>query len=273
MLTTQQLQDIKLLQKECEAFDQVELKLNWEMLRDRGNNQMDFLHYENNKLVAFLALYPFGSTVEVCGMVKPDERRKGYFRHLLMQGVAASRHLGYNKMLLNAPAGSDSAKAFLQKSGAEYALSEHQMVWQIRRVEEVEGIMLRPALPSDFDLRVHLSVTAFGLDEVDALTMESHVNSCLDSEIFMIVVDKKTVGKIRISQEDGQAWIYGFSILPEHQGKGIGRKVLRRVIKEQAAAGYSIHLEVQTQNDHALGLYQSVGFQAVHTQDYYTHPL
>jgi hypothetical protein len=32
MLTTQQLQDIEQLQKECEAHDHLQLKLNWEML-------------------------------------------------------------------------------------------------------------------------------------------------------------------------------------------------------------------------------------------------
>ncbi|WP_415639930.1 GNAT family N-acetyltransferase [Paenibacillus lupini] len=65
--------------------------------------------------------------------------------------------------------------------------------------------------------------------------------------------------------------MYGFAILPEYQGKGIGRKVLRRVINEQSSAGYSLHLDVETKNDHALGLYESVGFKAVHAQDYYTY--
>jgi ribosomal protein S18 acetylase RimI-like enzyme len=47
--------------------------------------------------------------------------------------------------------------------------------------------------------------------------------------------------------------------------------VLRRVIKDQSSTGHSIHLEVETKNDHALGLYESVGFQAVHSQDYYSY--
>jgi hypothetical protein len=75
MLTTQQLQDIEQLQKECETHDHLQLKLNWDMLRNRESNQLDILHYENDELVAFLGLYAFGSTVEVCGMVKPCERR------------------------------------------------------------------------------------------------------------------------------------------------------------------------------------------------------
>lgn len=76
-----------------------------------------------------------------------------------------------------------------------------------------------------------------------------------------------------MSRKDGEAWIYGFAILPEHQGKGIGSKVLRQVIKEESSAGYSVHLEVETKNDQALGLYKAVGFKVVHSQDYYTYLL
>jgi ribosomal protein S18 acetylase RimI-like enzyme len=273
MLMTQQLQDIEQLQKECETHDHLQLKLNWDMLRNRESNQLDILHYENDELVAFLGLYAFGSTVEVCGMVKPCERRKGHFHRLFQQGMETAKQNGYKKILLNAPAGSNSAKAFLIKQGADYAFSEHQMEWQERSLEEVDGFILRPAKADDYDMRVRLSVTGFGVDEEDAQAMESRVNGDKDTDMLMIDVNEETVGKIRVSREDGQAWIYGFSILPEQQGRGIGGKVLRRVVKDQSSAGHSVHLEVQTKNERALRLYESVGFKAVHAQDYYTYQL
>ncbi|WP_372660980.1 GNAT family N-acetyltransferase [Cohnella sp.] len=273
MLTKQQLQDIEQLQKECETYDHLQLKLNWEMLGNRESNQLDFLHYEKDEIVAFLGLYAFGSTVEVCGMVKPSERRKGHFHRLFQQGMETVKENKYKKILLNAPAGSDAAKAFLNKYGADYAFSEHQMEWQERFLEEVDGIILRQATADDYDMRVRLSVTAFGLDDEDAKAMESKTIGDVDTSILMIEVNQETVGKIRVSLRAGQAWIYGFSILPEQQGKGIGRKVLRRVIKDQRSVGHSVHLEVETKNDHALGLYESVGFKAVHAQDYYTYQL
>jgi ribosomal protein S18 acetylase RimI-like enzyme len=273
MLTKRQLQDIEQLQKKCETYDHLQLKLNWEMLRNRESNQLDFLHYENDELVAFLGLYAFGSTVEVCGMIKPSERRKRHFHRLFQQGMETAKENGYKKILLNAPAGSDAAKAFLNKQGADYAFSEHQMEWQERSLEVDDGVTLRQAKADDFDMRVLLSVEAFGLDEDDAKVMESRINGNVDTSMLMIEVNQETVGKIRVKLEAGQAWIYGFSILPEHQGKGIGRKVLRRVLKDQSSFGHSVHLEVETKNDHALGLYESVGFKAVHSQDYYTYQL
>ncbi|OBZ18136.1 hypothetical protein A8L34_00675 [Bacillus sp. FJAT-27264] len=174
---------------------------------------------------------------------------------------------------MNAPSGSDSAKAFLNKQGTEYAFSEHQMEWQEGSLEEADGVTLRLAQAEDLDMRIRISVEAFGTKEEDAKAMESRIDGNVGTNMLMIEVNEETVGKIRVALEDGQAWIYGFSILPEQQGKGIGRKVLRRVIKDQSSAGYSIHLEVETKNDHALGLYESVGFKSIHTQDYYTYQL
>ncbi|WP_256757957.1 GNAT family N-acetyltransferase [Cohnella sp. WQ 127256] len=273
MLTEQQLIAIEQLQKECESFEPIQLKLNWEMLKDRGSNQLDFLHYENDELVAFLGLYAFGSTVEVCGMVKPSERRNGYFQQLLQQGMERVKQNEYKKILLNSPSKSDGGKAFLLKQGAAYAFSEHQMEWQEVPILKVEGVTLRPAIAADFDMRIRLSIEAFGEEEADAIETENMFNKENDTEMLMINVGGETIGKIRVSVKDGQAWIYGFCILPEQQGKGIGRKVLRQVIIDQSSAGHSVHLEVETKNDHALGLYESVGFKSVHTQDYYTYTL
>lgn len=273
MLTKQQLQDIKKLQNECETHDNIQLKLNWNMLENCQTHQLDFLHYEKDELVAFLGMYPFGSTVEVCGMVKPSERRKGHFQRLLQEGMEEAKQSQYKKILLNTPAGSNAAKAFLDKIGANYTFSEHQMVWQESYLEPVEGLTLRQAKEDDLDMRIRLSVEAFGMTNEDAQSMERSFNKERNTDMLMIDVDERTVGKIRVSRKHGETWIYGFSILPEHQGKGIGRKVLRQVIKDQSSAGYSVHLEVETKNDHALGLYKAVGFKVVHSQDYYTYLL
>lgn len=147
------------------------------------------------------------------------------------------------------------------------------MVWQERSLQPVEGLTLRQAEVDDLDMRIRLSVEAFGMSREDAQSMERSFKKEGNTNMLMIDVNGQTVGKIRVSQKDGQAWIYGFSILPEHQGKGIGRNVLRRFIKDQSSVGHSVHLEVETKNDHALGLYKAVGFQIVHSQDYYLYRL
>ncbi|MBW9234800.1 GNAT family N-acetyltransferase, partial [Leptospira santarosai] len=119
------------------------------------------------------------------------------------------------------------------------------------------------------DMRIRLDIEAFGVPAEDAKAMESRIDSDEDTDMLMIEVNDLTIGKIRVKREDGQAWIYGFSILPEFQGKGTGRKVLQNVVRKQSELGHSVHLEVETKNAHALKLYESVGFEVVHAQDYY----
>ncbi|WP_367398310.1 GNAT family N-acetyltransferase [Paenibacillus lautus] len=194
MLTTQQLQAIEQLQKECEIHDHVQLKLNWDMLRERKTEPFDYFHYdENDELIAFLGLYAFGSAVEVCGMVKPSERRKGHFGRLFHLAMEHVKLNGYKKILLNAPAGSDAAVFFLNKQGAEYAFSEHQMEWRHTLLEETDDILLRQATEEDFEMSVHLSVTAFGLDEDDARAMENH-RFADHADMLMIEMNEETVG-------------------------------------------------------------------------------
>ena len=273
MLTTKQLQDIETLQKECERHDNLQLKLNWEMLRNRETDQFDFFAYDNEVLIAFLGVYAFGSTAEVCGMVKPSERRQGHFYELFSKAKVNLKHHGFKNVLLNAPASSEVAKAFLNAEGAIYKFTEHQMYWQPQLLEASEGFTLRHATINDIDMRVRLDIEAFGVPEEDAIVMGNRIDSDEDTDMLMITMDDNTIGKIRVKREDGEAWIYGFCILPDYQGKGIGRKVLRNVVKDQSALGHSVHLEVETKNAHALKLYESVGFKAIHAQDYYVYQI
>ena len=64
--------------------------------------------------------------------------------------------------------------------------------------------------------------------------------------------------------------IYGFAIEPAFQGQGIGREVLRRVCLEALGDGTRrVTLDVALDNEHALGLYTSVGFRREATEEYW----
>jgi ribosomal protein S18 acetylase RimI-like enzyme len=269
MLTDEQLTKIKMLQNECEQADSIQLKLNWEMLRQRDNLSMDFFHEENGELIAYLALYAFGSTVEVCGMVKPCKRRNRHFSNLWLMALQTIQEKGFKKILLNAPASSISAKEWLANQPCAYTFSEFQMLWEQRQLVESGDILLRKSQPEDSDFEIRLDVLAFNMTERDARLHNERVKNNPDEHHFIIEVDKKEIGKIRVSRTDGDAYIYGFAVLPEHQGQGYGGKALRNIVKIEHEAGCSVQLEVETKNDHALRLYQQIGFKTVQGQDYY----
>ncbi|MBO0600100.1 GNAT family N-acetyltransferase [Sporosarcina sp. E16_3] len=269
MLEESQLIAIKQLQKECEKADGIQLKLNWEMLREREGRQMDFFYEENGELIAYLALFGFGSTVEVCGMVRPRDRRKGHFTELWQQAQVLIEQYGFQIILLNTPSLSVTAKEWLVGQPYSYAFSEYQMRWAEQPIEASDEVLIRLAKKSDAKLEVKLDVLAFGMDEDDARSHLERIKERTDEQFLMIEADNEAVGKVRINRMDGEAWIYGFAILPEYQGRGYGRKVLRNIVKSEHDAGNQIWLEVEAKNSRALGLYESVGFKKIQGQDYY----
>jgi ribosomal protein S18 acetylase RimI-like enzyme len=270
MISSKQLHEIEELQKECETGEAFQLKLNWDMLKNRNEKEIsNVFHYENGSLVGFLGIYNFGNKVELCGMVKPSHRRKGIFTNLFSDAIQKIEKQKITEILLNAPANSLSAKGFLQTVACEYSFSEYQMQWEKTELLSNNEITLRPSTENDLEDEIQLDVKCFGYDENDARDYNTMLKRNKNEGILIIEKDQKTVGKIRVSHNDGEAWIYGFCVFPEYQGKGIGRKVLTNIVLMENQKGYPIFLEVEAKNAHALGLYESCGFRSYHSQDYY----
>lgn len=273
MLTEKQLQEIKSLQEICEKDGGFQLKLNDDMLANRSENRKeDFFHYQDGQLVGYLGCYGFGSKVEICGMVHPDYRRKGIFTGLLGKGIEEAKKQGAEVILLNAPTGSQSAKEFLKNIPCEFHVAEYQMQWQQKELIVDPAIIVRPAVSQeDFEAKIQLEVLCFGIKEEDAREVEGMLWDSRTEAMLIIEVDGKIAGKIRVSESNGEAWIYGFAVFPALQGKGIGRKALSKVVMMEHEKGLPIFLEVEAKNAHALGLYESCGFKSFHSQDYYNY--
>jgi ribosomal protein S18 acetylase RimI-like enzyme len=271
MLTKEKLYEIKALQEICEKEGRLQLKLNFDMLESRsGNRKEDFFYYEDGKLVGFLGSYYFGNKVEICGMVHPNYRRRGIFSKLLEDALEEAEKREARTILLNAPTESESAKQFLKRIPCSLSMVEYQMKWQKTELSEDPSVTVRPSYSDeDLEAEIQLDVQCFGLNEKEARQYKQETKDH-DSDLRLIIeAVGRIAGKIRLSEMNGEAWIYGFSIFPELQGKGIGRKALSKVVKMEDQKGLSIFLEVEAKNAHALKLYESCGFISYHSQDYY----
>jgi len=269
MLTETQQAAVAALQQAVEAHDGIALKLNWDCLRRTDRTDPDFLRYQDGRLIGFLGVYGFGSTVELCGMVHPDVRRRGHFQALYDQAMDYCRKAGFTEILLNSPTASEAGRAFLRKQGAQYAFTEHQMKWAGATLPAADPGLLRPATPEDVETQVRLDVEAFGTDEADARSMNRRMLQEPGTTTYMILHEGTAVGKIRVQRSGAEAWLYGFAVFPRFQGRGIGRRALETVVARLAAQGCAVFLEVEARNARALQLYTSVGFQVVQGQDYY----
>jgi ribosomal protein S18 acetylase RimI-like enzyme len=269
MLTEKELFEIKTLQEICEKDGGFDLKLNFDMLKNRTDKQKeDLFHYEDGQLVGFLGTYSFGNKVEICGMVHPDYRRKGIFTKLLELGLGASSNNEIETILLNAPTESLTAKEFLKTVPCTFSIAEYQMKWHPIELLDDSSVSIRLSeSDQDWEALIQLEVLGFGLTETEAREMKDSGGD----QNFIIEAEGKTAGKMRVSDANGEAWIYGFTIYPELRGKGIGRKALSKVVKMENEKGLPVFLEVEARNAHALGLYESCGFRTYHSQDYYLY--
>jgi ribosomal protein S18 acetylase RimI-like enzyme len=272
MLTTVELKNIKTLQEVCEKEGRLQLKLNFDMLESRSDKRKeDFFHYENEMLVGFLGSYYFGNKVEICGMVHPDYRRRGIFSKLFEEALEEAKKREASIILLNAPSESQSAKGFIKNIPCTLSMVEYQMKWEGKsELSDDPTVTVRPSISEeDFEADIKLDVQCFGLNEKEARQYKQETKDLGTDKRLMIEVDGKIAGKMRLSEMNGESWIYGFAVFPELQGKGIGRKALSKVVKMQDEKGFAIFLEVEAKNAHALRLYESCGFRSYHSQEYY----
>lgn len=273
-LGSRDLRALAELERRVVAADGGRLKLEWGALRARGGQDVeDFLWWEGGRLVGFLGLYAFGrSTVEIAGMVDPSARRRGIATALLDAALPICQAREHQQALLVTPRGSLAGRALALGRGAVLEHSEHALVLLDAPTDGPTDarIALRTAMPADTSELSRLLTAAFGASSSDL------IGGLAENSARTLVVEREglTVGTVRVTLDQDTAGVYGFAVDPAWQGRGIGREVLRRVCRQLRDEGVQrIGLEVAVENDHALGLYTSLGFTRVTTEDYYALPL
>src|SRR5207237_1281307 len=74
--------------------------------------------------------------------------------------------------------------------------------------------------------------------------------------------DGEPVGRLYVARWEKEIRIIDITLLPEFRGTGIGTKLLRDLQEEARVAGKSLTIHVERFN-HAMGLYQRLGFEQV----------
>lgn len=264
------LQAIADLERQVIEADGGRLKLEWGRLRRRSGDQVeDLLWWEEDRLLGFLGLYGFGSSLELAGMVAPDARRRGIATALLDAALPLSRGLGYPKVLLIVPRPSEAGRGLALRRGAVLDHSEHALVLSGDPTSgpREPALSIRPATTADLPVVSRLLEVGFGGPAPGDLA--ARLGSPHDRTL-VVALHGSVVGTLALTPEGDDAGIYGFVVDPSWRGRGIGRDALRRVCERLRAEGaHRIGLEVAVDNDRALALYESVGFVPVITEDYF----
>lgn len=212
-------------------------------------------------------------------LVDPSVRRQGIGMALVEAMEAALESTPDGPLILFPPHGSEDALTFLHALGFEY---DHTL-WGLRLDEG--SSFPPPALPDDITLApyrdddvlayIDLINTAFADHPVPLrVTIEQiehvHASPRFDPAAIAILRDARgemigfcTTG---IDREDDpvKGYINLLGLLPGQRGRGLGRWLLLWGIERLRSQGVArIELGVEANNDRAMTLYRSVGFDPV----------
>ncbi|HEU0087660.1 MAG TPA: ribosomal protein S18-alanine N-acetyltransferase [Pseudonocardiaceae bacterium] len=82
--------------------------------------------------------------------------------------------------------------------------------------------------------------------------------------------DGSLIGYGGLARTGRDAEVHTLAVDPAHQGRGVGRALLRALLER--AAGAAVFLEVRTDNEAAIALYRSEGFTVIGTRRGYYRP-
>lgn len=276
-LTAEELAEIRALAERCNAADGLDLKLNWDLMQTRAADETsDFCARDDGHLIGYVALDGVGAELELTGMVRPEFRRRGICRALVAAALEECRRRGTEQLLLVSERASASGRAFATALGGRYSFAEYHMECDARDGLDLlaSRLQLRRAAAGDLPLLAELQQGSFDDGFEAALERLTHYFHEPGSRYYIAMHEGTPVGKLGVVLEAGQVYIRGVGILPEHRRRGHGRQMLAATIRALLADGQThFALDVVTENENALGLYQSCGFRETNVYEYYDVPL
>ena len=275
-LAPEELAEIEQLASLCNRHDRSDLKLNWVILRSRPRDEVnDFLYYEDGLLVGYLALFSFNSQeAESSGMVHPAHRRHGIFTALFRAAEEECQGRGIPQILFIIGHAYKAGLAFAKAFGMRYHHSEYKMVFKESRLSTKfdEHLQFRSAKIEDAPVLGHITAVAFNMVEAEIDWYSEQMLQDSSRRYYVALLNDVYIGKIEVSLDEQEAFIYGFAVLPAYRGRGYGRQILTKTLQEILALGHRrVSLEVATDNKNALSLYQSCGFKETGSYEYYCY--
>lgn len=267
-----QIDRIRSLEQLCQINDRSNLRVGIDSLKAVGGDEA-YLCFFVNRLIGFLSWYTSdGTEANMNGMVHPDFRRKGVFNTLLKRALPEMQAKGIQVCRFRIPLNSEPGIGFIKHLGASFHTSEFSMNLQQFQADASNhrAFALRLADVEDLEFMITCSSQAFG--DSEAWTRNYFARTREPERVSYIALNNlEPVGMIRVNYVSRDtAVIHDLCVLPLHQGKGYGRKILNGVVKLLLEEKCSIiRLGVVTDNRRALNLYHSIGFEVSSEFHYY----
>ncbi|MDQ7094844.1 GNAT family N-acetyltransferase [Desulfosporosinus sp. PR] len=274
-LTEDAAEEVLELEEICNRYDGLKGSVFLDTsLNFKQNIPSIFLYYEDGLLISMLSMFiPSHVEVEISALTRPEYRGNGYFKALLSQALEELRFHNIPEILFVCERSSISGKKALAALRAEFEHAEYYM--SLVKADHEPGQtsdldLLKPDL-RDLETVVELSIKTFADNYQDS---KSRIENCFNSETreqFLVVLGNKVIGLVAVNHLDGEeASIFGLGILPEYRGLGYGKELMELILEYLWNRGKTrLTLEVDSENERALNLYQGKGFKIEIAYDYY----
>jgi GNAT superfamily N-acetyltransferase len=139
-------------------------------------------------------------------------------------------------------------------------------------------VKLRPVCPEDRSWLLHLYATTrsaeLALMPWDEATKQAFLTLQYEAQRLdyrarfpeasfdVVEWDGEPVGRLYVDRSGGETHLIDITLLPDHQGRGLGSTLLKSLLQESAATGHPVTLHVQARNP-ARRLYERLGFETV----------
>lgn len=271
-LDLSQQRELDALCMECKQTDGNVVAIYPHLLKKNRGRPASVLYYDKERLIGFLGAFFFQSNAcEIGLMIAPPHRRQGIASRLIQAIRPLLQSENVQNLIFSVPQGSHANT--LMARGFHYQGSEYQM----HRTSQEAAITTGPLLPvrqaTDADL-----TTLAAIDQAcfigEKTGMLARILSQLNDPtvcIFLIHQNGVPVGKAHINWQTDGARVSDIGVLPYAQGQGIGGMMLTHCINHiLMEKKYHICLDVESKNQHALGLYTRLGFKIDNAHDYWS---
>lgn len=133
----------------------------------------------------------------------------------------------------------------------------------------MNAIGLRPATATDEERCFHLHEAAMGPYVAQIWGWDREAQRAFHARAFnpgrwqIISCDGQDVGVLHVEQRPTEIYLSRIELHPDHQGRGIGSRLVRSLLDQALREGKDFTLDVLTINQRARALYRRLGLNHV----------
>ena len=225
-------------------------------------------------------------------MIHPQHRRNGVATALLREVSRHSEEAGSRKLQVCIPQTNLVARSLASRLGFQFIRHFHQMKLDLDTIRlphpEPSGYVIRSLGHAEADKLTFIQNRAFAdswgfnPNTPDEIAYRINLSSCSPENIRMAYLKNRPIGycwtRIMIGDDSttgsAKGEIHMLGVDPDFRSKGIGRNVLLAGLADLKSRGATIiELTADSEDQAALGLYESVGFKFHSRAEWYEKKL